>query len=659
MTEISKVIVPPGIDTQNTPMLNEGRFSLGNLIRFFQGKAQKIGGWTKYMGTAIHDTCRGIFTWQDLNSQSYVVAGTNDALQLVYQNAIYDITPLLSTKNLANPFTTISGTNTLTVHDVAHGELVSDAIYIVTETSINGKLLIGYYDVSSVTDADNYVISTGSTFSASVAGATTALFSTTNTSPTVQVTLTNHGRVAGQFYTVNVSTAVGGLTLVGDYLVASVIDANNFTFNAGANATSTTTANENAGNIRINYLMHAGLTSSTALGGYGIGGYGTGTYGIGTVATTLTPLRQWFFGNWGKILIANPSGGSIYLWDPTSGVTSNHATAIGTAPTANSMFIAMPSRQVVALGVNGDPLNIMWSEVDNYTIWIPASTNQAGSYRLPRGTKIVGGIQAPQMGMIWTDLGVWAMQYIQSPLIYGFTEIGTNCGLIAARAVGILNGKVYWMSNNNFFVYNGSVEAIPCAVWDRVFMNLNSEQADKITCAVNSEFNEIFWFYPSATGNGENDLYVKYNAEENVWDYGSLSRTAWLDRTVISNPLGVGSDSYIYQHEVGNNADSSAMDSYIQTGWFKITDGLMYLFIERMIPDFVLSNGASITITISTVDYPNDTPRTKSFTVTSGTEYSVIRLRGRLASIKVESTDLNSFWRLGELLYLGTVAGRR
>lgn len=659
MTEATKVVIPAGINVEATKLLNEGRWSTSQLIRFFTGFTQKLGGWAKFIGTALHGVCRGIFAWEDLNSQAYIACGTNGTLEVVFQNALYDITPLITTVNLSNPFTTISGTNRMSVNSVAHGELVGDVINIITSTSINSKVLIGYMDVVSVTDADNYIVSTPFTFSASVSGANTALFTTTITLSTVQVTLAGHGLIPGQYFSVNVSTTVGGIVLFGNYPVATVINADNFTFDSGTPAGSSTTGYENADNVRIQYLLHAGLISATVQGGYGVGPYGTGGYGIGTVATAPTPLRQWFFGNWGSFLLANPSGGGIYVWDPAGGVVSNNATIIGTAPTANVMFIAMPERQVVALGANGDPLLIKWSDVDDYTNWTAATGNQAGQYRLPKGSKIVGGIQAPQMGMIWTDLGVWAMQYINLPFVYGFTEIASGCGLISARALGILGGQVYWMSHNNFFLYEGGVNTLPCSVWDKIFFNLNTQQFDKITCAVNSSFNEISWFYPSLSGAGEVDSYVKYNKLDQVWDFGTLVRTAWTDQSVITNPAGVDENGYIQQHEISNDADGAPMLSSIESGFFKISDGLLYIFIERLIPDFILSGGTTVQVTISVQDYPTDPPKTKTFNVTSSVEYLIIRQRGRLAKIKIESGDIGSFWRLGELIYLGTQSGRR
>ncbi len=252
------------------------------------------------------------------------------------------------------------------------------------------------------------------------------------------------------------------------------------------------------------------------------------------------------------------------------------------------------------------------------------------------------------------------MQYIGFPLVYGFNEIARGCGLIAMRAVGVLAGNTYWMSQNEFFVANGTtVQVLPCAVWDQVFRNLQTLQLDKITCAVNSYFNEISWYFPSLSGSGENDTYVKYNTVDQTWDYGSLARTAWFDQSVVGSPMGTDTSGLIQQHETSNDADGMAMLSSATTGWFKMSEGQLYMFIERMIGDFIYSGGNTMQVTVSVADYPDDSPETVTFNVTSATEYNIIRLRGRFAKITIASSDLGSFWRLGELIYSSTQSGRR
>ena len=654
------VTITPGINVEKTPMLNQSGWSSCQWVRSFQGMAQKCGGFARYIGQAMFGTCRGIFAWQDLNSQGYVVCGTNSTLEVVTNGSVYDITPIDATVNLSTPFTTVSGTNTMTVTSTAHGVLAGDAVYLVTNTSVNNKTLYaGYLSALSVTDANDFVVSTPVTFTASVSGGVTALFTTVNTNPNVTVTLNGHGLVAGNPYYVNVSTTVGGIILSGEYFVATVIDGNNFTFNSGTNASSSTTGHENGGSVRMNYLLHAGLISNGYEGGYGVGTYGLGIFGFGTISTSITYLQEWSLGNWGYQLLANPTAGGLYLWDPSSGLSANNAAVISQAPTMNAMFIAMPERQVVALGTNGDPLNIQWSDVQDYTDWTPTVVNQAGSYRLPTGSRIVGGIQGPQAALVWTDLGLWLMQYINEPFIYGFTNIASGCGLIGARGMGILGGVVYWISQGNFYTYNSGVQILPCTVWDQIFYNINESQYEKITTAVNSEFNEISWYYPSASGTGEVDSYVKYNAMDGVWDYGSLVRTAFMDKSAVINSAGVDGNGLIQQHEVSNDADGVALDSYIETGYFKMADGFLFMFLERIIPDFIMTAGSQMTVTVNVVNFPGDTPQSVTFPFTSTTQYIIVRLRGRLCSLKFESNQLGAFYRLGQPLTVTSVMGRR
>ena len=297
--------------------------------------------------------------------------------------------------------------------------------------------------------------------------------------------------------------------------------------------------------------------------------------------------------------------------------------------------------------------------------------DQAGSYIIPKGSKIVGGMQGPQQGLIWTDLSIWAMQYVNQPLVYSFNEIGTGCGLIGQKAAGSLNGSVYWMGQSQFFRLAGNgVEPLNCPVWDVAFQNLNVAYAENIRFAANSRFSEVVWYYPSTNSiSGENDSYVKYNTLIDQWDYGLLSRTAWLDQSILGSPLGTdisGSSSYIYQHEttVINgvtvplfNADTSAMVSSFRTGYFEISDGECKMFVDQIWPDmkwgfFNGSQAAQVQITFYVTDYPGDAERVYGpYTVTNTTEFITPRFRGRLVSIQISSSDLNSFWRLGAMRY--------
>lgn len=661
--------IRPGIQVEATPLLNESGWSFSQLIRFFGSFIQKLGGWQRLISQPLIGICRGMIAWADLTGVPYIMLGTNSNVEVYYNGQLYDVTPIRKTSNVANGLSTGIGTNVVTITDTANGATVGDTVDIVTYAAVGGLILQGYYTVRSIVDADNYTIHSPFNASSTVTlGGHTSLFTTTMSSGLVQVTLANHGFSSGQIYTVYVSTTVATLVIFGPYVVGTVIDANNFQITVTGSASSSTTGHENSDDVQYQYLISSGPVSASTAMGWGEGGYGTGPYGEGSTSSATTPLRQWSMLNWGQDWVGCPTNGAIYLWDPTLGEVNKPATlmSVNAPPQNTGIFLAMPQQQIVAFGsydainMYQDPMLIRWCDVGDFTDWTPTTINQAGSFRLPRGSKIVGGLQGPQFGILWTDLGVWQMQYISFPLVYGFNEIASGCGLIAMRAAGVLAGNVYWMSQNNFFVANGTtVQPLPCSVWDIIFRNLNTFQQDKITCATNSYFNEIAWYFPSLTGSGENDTYVKYNAVSQVWDYGSLARTAWFDQSVFGSPMGVDTSGLIQQHETSPDADGVSMLSSATTGWFKMSEGSLYMFLERLIGDFIYDGNATMQVTVETVNYPNDTPNSVSFNVTSATEYNIIRLRGRLARVTISSSDLGSFWRLGNILTLASQSGRR
>jgi hypothetical protein len=328
----------------------------------------------------------------------------------------------------------------------------------------------------------------------------------------------------------------------------------------------------------------------------------------------------------------------------------------------DGVFVAMPQRQIIAWGSTftgvKDPLLIRWCDVNNYDQWIGQITNQAGSYRIPKGSRIVQCIQGPQQGLIWTDLAVWAMQYAGPPYVYQFNEIGTGCGLIGRKAAASLGSIVYWMGPSQFYRLAGSgVEPISCPVWDVIFQDLDTNNLDKIRVAPNSRFGEITWYYPTSSNGGEVSHYVKYNVVLNQWDFGALARTAWINESVLGPPIGADPNTYIYQHETSPDADGEPMTSYFQTGYFVLSEADVKMFVDQVWPDMKWGyyNGvqdANIRLTFYVADYPGDTPITYGpFTLTQATKFITPRFRGRLVSIRIESSDIDSWWRLGNMLY--------
>ena len=369
----------------------------------------------------------------------------------------------------------------------------------------------------------------------------------------------------------------------------------------------------------------------------------------------------------GTITVNNTPYQPIYQWNPQTFAPT--ATVIPNAPPVNyGVFVAMPQRQLVAYGSTEtgilDPLLVRWSDVGNFNVWAATVTNQAGSYRITKGSRIVGAIQGPQQAIILTDIGCWSMQYIGPPYVYSFNELGTGCGLIAKKAIASIGGVVYWMGPSQFFSLTGAgVQPVFCPVWDFIFQDLDTSNLDKIRVAVNSRFGEITWYFPSLANDGEINSYAKLNTVLMQWDFGNLSRSAWIDQSILGAPIGYDPNSqYIYQHEDHNgqylfNADTDPMFSSFQTGWFALSDGDVKTFIDQWWPDMkwgLYDDGqnATVNLTFIVADYPSG-PTTSygPYPLTVNTTFISPRIRGRLISLLFESNDLDSFWRIGNNRY--------
>lgn len=675
--------IRPGLDQNETPALNEAGFSSSNLIRFIYDRVQgalvqKLGGWTKFYPNQMPAVVRALWAWEDTNSKSHLAVGTENIttsaqLSVITNGSQEVITPQYKIQDEPPVFSTTSGSSIVTITDASTTGVTNyDSVYIQTHVSVGGLILFGFYqtyELSSITYQiisrdviGNPLAATSTSTSAAVAS-----FSVTLDSNIVTVTLNNHGFSVGDTYPILVSTTVGGIVLYGNYTVSVVTNANTFKINANTYATSTTTGSINGGDVRYVYSFGVGALGVGA--GYGEGYYGQYGYGgtnVPPASFDPIPADDWTLDNWGQVLVACPVNDTIYqpiyTWDPTSG--GSIANVIPEAPTVNDgIFVAMPQRQIIAWGSTfsgiQDRLLIRWCDVNNYNDWYATVTNQAGSYRIPKGSKIVGCIQGPQQGLVWTDLGLWAMQYIGQPYVYSFNEIGTGCGLIGRKAAASVNGIVYWMGASQFFMLGGSgVEPVACPIWDVIFQDLDTSSANKIRVAVNSRFGEITWYYPTLSSGGEVNAYAKYNTYLKCWDFGILGRSAWIDQSVLGPPIGADPTSnYIYQHETSTDADGQPMNSSFQTGYFALSEADLKNFIDQVWPDMKFgyyggTQNATVNLTFYVTDYPGDTPLTYGpFQITKNTQFVTPRFRGRLVSIGISSNDIGSFWRIGNIRY--------
>lgn len=681
---ITPVRLKPGVLTQYTPVLNETGWSASQLIRFYLGLPQKLGGWTQISPT-LGGTGRGMWAWADLTGIPYAAVGTEGRLQLLTGGALYDITPVRQVDDVTVNFSTVINTPTVTIIDSTPPPTltVGDWVNILVPVSVGGLIIQGFYLVTGVVNSTTLTIIAASNATSTVNnGGAVPTFQTFNTSADITVVLANHGLVANTLWQVQVTITIGGITLAGGvfYVVKSITNANTFVITqatlASGNAGPT---GENSGHAHIEYPLASGVATTFYELGYGAGPYGGGSYG-GANGTSFILLRQWYLSNWGQDLIGNFNGSPIFVWDPTGGTFNNPALAINTSnflgavdpPTmVNESFVAMPEQIMVALGADQsggdqDPNLVRWSDVSDFTDWTATAANQAGSFRLPTGSQIVGGLQAPQFAILWTDIDAWVMQYIQPPLVFGFQKIGAGCELINGRAAGVYNSSVFWMSPEQFFRFDGvSVQVLPCAVYDKVFQNLNRAQLGKVWCWVNSTFNELFFFYPSANAT-EVDSYVKYNVIENLWDFGTLPRTCGVDTSAMGSPISCDTTSALQQHEIGYDANGGVMTASITSGYFAIAEGQQFVRVDRLIPDFLLTGGNppmnQVNITLNFIDWPTDTPTTVgpfTWSPSAGPPYIIVRARGRLMSLTISSNQLGVFWRLGGFRWRGAPAGQR
>ncbi len=497
-------------------------------------------------------------------------------------------------------------------------------------------------------------------------------FETTSASASVAVALANHGLETA--YTVNfpLETDVGGLTVSGTYVVNAnpPVSATEFSITAANQASSSTTAMMNDGQVRLTYYIALGplpAASGYSVGGYSVGGYSTGSTPTAQTGTPIT-ATDWSLDNWGQVLLACPDGGAIYTWQPNTGfATAQALTANGAPARSTGMFVSMQTQMVIAygstdpqdLGLDTNPLLVKWCAQGDYGDWAPSQTSQAGSRVLPTGSRIVAGLSVSQQELLWTDLDLWAMTYLGFPEAWGFTKLGNNCGLIGKHAVARQGANVYWMGEANFFVLGGGgVSPIPCPVWDAVFQDLNTDHSTKCWAWSNTPFNEVWFFYPRAsTSATEPDAYVKYNTLENCWDYGAdslINRSCGIDQSILGKPIAASPTGVIYQHEEGYDADGTPIMPVIETGWLSLTEGHDIIFMDWMFWDMVFklfnssNQSAQVQLTIYSTMYPNDTPRTYGpYTFTNATLYQNLRVRGRFVRFKFTSSDAGSWWRIG------------
>lgn len=678
---LSKLQFRPGINRDVTSYSNEGGWYNCDKIRFRLGYPEKIGGWEKYSPNTYQGSARALHNWIALDGSNYLGVGTHLKYYIEEGQLFNDITPIRETTSAGDvTFSATNGSSTITVTDTSHGASQNDFVTYSGAVSLGGNvtaaILNAEHQITRIVNGNSYEITVSVTANASDTG--------------------NGGSSVVGTYQINVGldTTVGGTGWgAGPFGGPSGHTAASTTLSAGITAAVTTIPLTSAsgfptsGYIIVNseVIQYTGV-SSNDLTGATRGLFGTtaaahssgdtvteSTYGWGIPSplNTTTQIRLWTHDNFGEDLLINPRDSAIYYWDKTNG-TGSRAVEIGTlggasnTPTiSKQIMVSDRDRHVIAFGCNAqgstdqDPLLIRFSDQESLTDWTATATNTAGDLRLGSGSTFIRAIETKREILVWTDTALTSMRFIGPPFTFGLQQLASNITIMGPNAVVATEDFVFWMGIDNFYVYAGQTQQVPCTVKDYVFSDFNLEQFDKVAAGVNSEYGEVFWFYPSADAT-DNDRYVIFNYLEKLWYFGNLSRTAWLDRGTRTFPIAA-SAGYLYNQEFGYDDDGSAMESFIESAAMDIEDGDKFLLIRRVIPDLTFTGSVSLSspsanFSVSTRNFPGsgfassspeNVARTQTTPVEEFTDQVFFRARGRSFSIKIDSTAAGAKWRLG------------
>jgi hypothetical protein len=700
---LQKITLKSGLNRENTRYTTEGGWYESDKIRFRQGTPEKIGGWMRVSANTFLGVCRSLWQWVTLSSIKYLGLGTDLKFYVARGGSYFDITPIRTydySAALTNPFTTNLGAPTdILVTDAAHGAQIGDLVTFTgsgvvggvpaadlsQQHTIIGPIAANTYHILVATAATSVATGGGAVAAAYIIQAQTLganPFATVNTSNTITVTHTAHGAIANDFVTFSGATATGGVP-AGDInkeqQITRVVDADSYEFVAATAATSTATGGGTA--VLAAYQINTGPEYQIPSRGWGAGPWGYGSWGVGTVSNA--ELRLWSQMNFGEDLVFVPRYGGLYYWYSSTGpsVRAVNVTSLpgatGVPTTVQDILVSDVSRFVLAFGANPigsavlDPMLIRWCDQENITDWTPTALNQAGDLRLSHGSEISTAIQVRQEILVWTDQAMYSLQFLGAPVVWGSTLLADNVSSMGPNSAIVASGVAYWMGIDKFYKYDGTVSTLRCDLRQYVFGDLNFTQRYQVTAGTNEGFNEIWWFYCAANSTVV-DKYVIYNYVEDVWYYGTMGRTAWLDSGITEYPIAATYANNIVQHE--NGVDDGIyginallpIEATITSSEFDIGDGHQFAFINRILPDVTFrgstAENPAISMTLlplknsgsgyndpTSVGGTNTAPVVRSATVPveQFTGQVFVRVRGRQMSIKVNSTALGVQWQLG------------
>lgn len=682
---LMKLQFRPGINQETTRYMNEGGWYDCDKVRFRYGVAEKIGGWTRYSATTFEGVCRKMHNWVALDGSNYLALGTHLKLYIEEGTGYNDVTPERKTSNLTDKFAVTNGSNVVTVTDNGHGAITNDYIIVSGTSAIGGIPASDLDKEHQITRIDGntyeFTVDTAATSDVAAGGGSATIKYQINTGlDTVtggtgwgastwdgeaasDETTTLNGALTDSATTITLTDASGfpssGQVRIGTELINYTGKSSNDLTGCTRGVESTTAAAHSDG---------ATVVATTDMVGWGE---------AATISVTSgTEARLWSFDNFGEDLIANVRDGDIYYWDKSDGLNtravklSDRSGADGAPTVARQVLVSDRDRHVIAFACDPtddvgaqDPLLIRFSDQENAVDWTPTATNTAGDLIIGSGSKFVSAVETKREILVYTDASLHSLKFIGAPFTFGITQISSGISIIGPNAAVAVNDAVFWMGENQFYVYDGRTTQIPCSVRAKVFEDLNLDQRELVTAALNSQYNEVWWFYPSLNST-EVDKYVVYNYEEKVWYFGTLARTAWVDAETRSYPVAAAPDNNLYNHENGNddgsNNPATAITSFIESSPVSLDAGDSYMLTNKVLPDitFTGSTGTDPEVTFEMRAYNNpgenygealtkDVLRTATSPVEQYTDELYMRLRGRSFSLRLSSSELGTQWRLG------------
>lgn len=614
---LTKVQFKPGIDKEGTEYSADSGWFDGDRVRFRKGRAETIGGWTKYVGGAIKGVARSLFDWGSADGNKYLGIGTNLKVYVENGGAIFDITPIRATTSAGDvTFAATSGSSTLVVSDTSHGAVEGDFVTLSGAASLGGivtaPVLNQEYQIDLIVNANSYNITAKDT--------------------------------SGNTVTANGSdTGNGGSSTVGAYQI-----------NTGTNF----------------------YVDST---GWGVGGWGISAFGQSVDLTVSNQLRLYSQDAFADDLVFNPRAGGVFFWDESGGTStraiplSSLASASNTPTTALQVMVSDIDRHVLCFGCNPigsaniDPLLIRWSDQEDAGNWTPTATNSSGGQVLSTGTTIVGAIKTRQEILVFTDVGIQAMRFVGAPFIYSFSPVAENVSMISPKAGVAAADAVFFMDREGFYVYRGAVQRLPCSVLDYVFSNLQFDQRFKIFATTNPDDSEVTWYYPVGNASADITNYVTFNYLEDNWAIGTLDRGAFIHAPTKEFPIAASNsltdDNYLYIHEFGHTADGEPINAFIASGGIGLGDGESFLSLRRVIPDFTFrgrESAVDLSLEVRGKDFPLDSESVlDTASINSSTGQYHLRARTREMIVKISTNGSEYGWTLGDLRFDIRTDGRR